>query len=39
MLWFLLRDDSRVADGWQSGLFTASGVRKPAYDAFRKLPH
>jgi hypothetical protein len=39
MLWFLLRDDSRVADGWQSGLFTSSGVRKPAYDAFRKLPH
>jgi len=39
MLWFLLRDDSRVADGWQSGFFTSSGVRKPAYDAFRKLPH
>jgi hypothetical protein len=39
MLWFLLRDDSRVADGWQSGFFTSRGVRKPAYDAFRKLPH
>jgi hypothetical protein len=39
MLWFLLRDDSRVAEGWQSGLFTSSGVRKPAYDAFRRLPH
>ncbi|MDQ5821321.1 MAG: DUF5722 domain-containing protein, partial [Actinomycetota bacterium] len=39
MLWFLLRDDSRVANGWQSGLFTSTGVRKPAYDAFRKLPH
>lgn len=39
MLWFLLRDDSRISAGWQSGLFTSSGVRKPAYDAYRKLPH
>jgi uncharacterized protein DUF5722 len=38
MLWFLLRDESRLG-GWQSGFFTAAGKRKPAYDAFRRLPH
>ncbi|MDX6511569.1 MAG: hypothetical protein QOE36_1073 [Gaiellaceae bacterium] len=38
MCWFLLRDDSYLP-GWQSGLFTSSGVRKPAFNAFAKLPH
>ena len=38
MLWFLLRDESRLS-GWQSGFFTAAGRKKPAYDAFRRLPH
>jgi len=38
MLWFLLRDESRLA-GWQSGLVTYSGKHKPAYNAFRRLPH
>ncbi|MDP9308799.1 MAG: glycosyl hydrolase [Actinomycetota bacterium] len=38
MLWFLLRDEQRLS-GWQSGLFTASGTKKPSYDAFRRLPH
>jgi hypothetical protein len=38
MLWFLLKDETRLG-GWQSGLFTAAGKKKPAYDAFRKLPH
>jgi len=38
MLWFLLRDESRLA-GWQSGLVTNSGKHKPAYNAFRRLPH
>jgi hypothetical protein len=38
MLWFLLKDESRLG-GWQSGFFTAAGKKKPAYDAFRKLPH
>jgi hypothetical protein len=38
MLWFLLRDEGRLG-GWQSGLFTASGKKKPAYNAFRRLPH
>jgi hypothetical protein len=38
MLWFLLRDEQRLG-GWQSGLFTVGGKRKPAYNAFRRLPH
>ena len=38
MLWFLLRDESRLG-GWQSGFFTVAGKKKPAYDAFRRLPH
>ena len=38
MLWFLLKDEGRLG-GWQSGLFTARGRKKPAYDAFRRLPH
>jgi hypothetical protein len=36
MLWFLLRDDPN-ANGWQSGLITASGARKPAFNAFKKM--
>jgi hypothetical protein len=37
-LWFLLRDERRlVNDGWQSGLLTASGAKKPAFAAFKKL--
>jgi len=36
-LWFLLRDERRRADGWQSGLLTAGGARKPAFAAFQKL--
>jgi hypothetical protein len=38
MLWFLLKDDP-VLGGWQSGLTTASGRKKPAFTAFRNLPH
>ena len=38
MLWFLIRDDSRLG-GWQSGFFTVKGQRKPAYTAFRRLKH
>jgi len=34
LIQFLVRDDSLLS-GWQSGLFTADGVAKPAYDAFR----
>ena len=36
MLWFLLRDEPRI-DGWQSGLMTASGKKKPAFTAFQRL--
>ncbi len=38
MLWFLLKDDVPLAN-WQSGLETASGRRKPAFNAFERLPH
>jgi Glycosyl hydrolase catalytic core len=37
MLWFLLRDQ-RALSGWQSGLLTLSGKRKPAFTAFQRLP-
>ncbi|MBD0348551.1 MAG: hypothetical protein ICV59_05305 [Thermoleophilia bacterium] len=37
MLWFLLRDQ-RATAGWQSGLMTASGKRKPSFNVFRRLP-
>ena len=36
MLWFLLRDEPALG-GWQSGLVTLSGKRKPAFAAFRSL--
>jgi len=32
-IWFLLRDEARL-DGWQSGLYTASGKRKDAREGF-----
>ena len=35
-VWFLLRDERRLA-GWQSGLVTATGRKKPAYNVFRRL--
>jgi len=38
MLWFLLRDEKRLS-GWQSGLITAAGKKKPAFNAFMRLPH
>ncbi|HZO96940.1 MAG TPA: hypothetical protein VFB42_06175 [Gaiellaceae bacterium] len=34
--WFLLRDSPDLA-GWQSGLLTADGRKKPAFDAFARL--
>ena len=34
-LWFLLRDEGRL-DGWQSGLTTVTGARKPSFHAFRR---
>jgi hypothetical protein len=38
MLWFLVRDEP-VVSGWQSGLMTTKGTRKPSWNAFRNLPH
>jgi hypothetical protein len=35
LLWFLLSDETRLG-GWQSGLETAAGVRKPAFFAFAR---
>ncbi len=37
MLWFLLRDEEDLGR-WQSGLTTIDGQRKPAFNAFKKLP-
>jgi hypothetical protein len=37
MLWFLLRDDTSRT-GWQSGLVTAAGKKKPAWTTFLRLP-
>ena len=34
-LWFLLRDEGRIG-GWQSGLTTVTGQRKPSFNAFRR---
>jgi hypothetical protein len=34
-LWFLLKDEIR-ADGWQSGLMTKTGSKKPSFSAFVK---
>jgi Glycosyl hydrolase catalytic core len=38
MLWFLLQDEPNLA-GWQSGLETDEGKKKPAFLAFQRLPH
>jgi len=38
MLWFLLRDEPNLS-GWQSGLETTAGKKKPSYSAFQHLPH
>jgi len=35
-LWFLLKDETRPS-GWQSGLLTATGRKKPSYTSFAKL--
>jgi hypothetical protein len=35
-LWFLMRDEPNLS-GWQSGLLTVTGRRKPAFNAFRTM--
>jgi len=37
MLWFLIKDEPNLG-GWQSGLETAAGKRKPAWNAFLSIP-
>jgi Glycosyl hydrolase catalytic core len=39
MLWFLLRDQgvTKAFDGWQGGLLTRSGARKPSFPAFQQV--
>jgi hypothetical protein len=36
LIWFLIRDERRLS-GWQSGVVTAGGKRKPAFRAFQTL--
>ena len=36
LLWFLVRDERRTT-GWQSGLVSAGGLRKPAFFKFQRL--
>jgi hypothetical protein len=36
-LWFLVRDEPSIG-GWQSGLETVTGKKKPAWNTFRALP-
>jgi len=38
MIWFLLKDEPRIGNGWQSGFFTATGRRKPSWRAFQRMP-
>jgi hypothetical protein len=38
MLWFLVRDEANIKTGWQSGLETIRGKKKPAWNTFRSLP-
>jgi hypothetical protein len=37
MLWFLFKDDTNKSIGWQSGLMTSTGRKKPSWNAFRAL--
>jgi hypothetical protein len=36
LVWFLIRDERRLS-GWQSGVVSATGKRKPAFRAFQTL--
>jgi hypothetical protein len=35
-VWFLIRDEQRLS-GWQSGVITSRGARKPAFRAFQTM--
>jgi hypothetical protein len=36
MLWFLLKDEPNLS-GWQSGLVTSAGKRKPSFASFQRM--
>jgi hypothetical protein len=36
-VWFMLRDDTNLSIGWQSGVLTAKGKRKPSFRVFARL--
>jgi hypothetical protein len=38
MLWFLVRDEANVKSGWQSGLSTTTGKKKPVWGAYVAVP-
>jgi hypothetical protein len=38
MIWFLVKDEARISNGWQSGFYTAAGRRKPSWRAFQRMP-
>ncbi|MGZ4397472.1 MAG: cellulase family glycosylhydrolase [Gaiellaceae bacterium] len=38
LIWFIFQDDTNIKLGWQSGLLTYTGVKKPAYQVFKTLP-
>jgi len=38
LLWFQLKDEPGIG-GWQSGLMTTRGTKKPAFLTFSRLPH
>ena len=35
--WFMLKDDTNIPVGWQSGLVTSRWAKKPSFNAFRAL--
>jgi hypothetical protein len=39
MLWFMVKDDTDIPLGWQSGVMTVSGKHKPSFSVFQHLPH
>ena len=37
MIWFLLKDEPDLS-GWQSGLMTVDGRKKPSFAAYARVP-
>jgi hypothetical protein len=35
--WFMLKDDTNIPVGWQSGLMTSRWLKKPSYATFKAL--